>query len=109
MASDFDVGVAVIDIDENVVRWKNRAHAANKVDDVRPGNESNIGQSVVARSETEAADKNAVKVLRGNARRENVVHTDERNDVRVLQFFQNGVSFNAKHHSLIEVDRLIAK
>jgi hypothetical protein len=80
VAGHVRVAIAVIDVHQQVVLRQHRADALHEGDHVRPGDETDVGQAVEAGGETEAADKQRIKMFSGDAGGEHIIDSDERRD-----------------------------
>jgi hypothetical protein len=81
MTGDFHVGLAVIDIYEKIMVGQDGSYPVDEIDDVRPGNETDVGQTVMTGCKSISADENAFKMFRGERSGKDVIHPDDRKDV----------------------------
>ena len=77
---DLGIAVAVVDVNEQVMIRQDAPHPLGKRKHVGPGNESNVGQPVVAGGKAEAAEEQAVKHPPRQGGREDVVDADHGRD-----------------------------
>jgi len=57
------------------------SNSVDEIDDVRPGNETDVGQAVMTGCKSVSADENAFKMFRGERSGKDVIHPDDRKDI----------------------------